>query len=74
MSTVIFSFLLCGCVISSPQKAQYKTEYSHRQDIRQHNVYKFNTKPISASGYEHWMSMVELQPFYHPQWRYGCAL
>jgi len=50
MSTVIFSFLLCGCVISSPQKAQYKTEYSHRQDIRQHNVYKFNTKPISASG------------------------
>ncbi|WP_313109669.1 hypothetical protein [Atlantibacter sp.] len=50
ISTIILSSLLAGCVISSPQKAQYKAEYSHRQDIRQHTVYKFNTKPISPSG------------------------
>ncbi len=47
---LLLSSLLAGCITSSPQKALYKAEYPHRQDIRQHNVYQFKTTPIKASG------------------------
>ena len=47
---LLLSSLLAGCITSSPQKALYKAEYPHRQDIRQQNVYQFKTTPIKASG------------------------
>ncbi len=47
---LLLTSLLAGCITSSPQKALYKAEYPHRQDIRQQNVYQFKTTPIKASG------------------------
>lgn len=47
---LILTSLLAGCVTSSPQSALFKAEYPQRLDIRQHSVYQFKTKPISASG------------------------
>lgn len=51
---LLLSSLLVGCITSSPQKALYKAEYPHRQDIRQKNVYQFKTTPIKASGERYW--------------------
>ena len=51
---LLVTLLLGGCVISSPQRAQYKEEYGNRQDIRTHTVYRFMTKPVRPSGEEYW--------------------
>lgn len=37
--SVLFIVLaLSGCVVHSPQMAQYKAEYSNRQDIHSHSL------------------------------------
>lgn len=51
---LLLTLLLAGCVISSPQKAQYNAEYSNRQDIRTQSVYRFITKPVKPSGENYW--------------------
>jgi hypothetical protein len=48
--TLVLTSLLAGCVVDSPQKAQYNAEYPHRQDIRRQTVYQFMTKPVTKES------------------------
>ncbi len=50
LSVLLCLLLLTGCVVSSPQKAQFNAEYPNRQDIRSHTVYRFMTKPLQPGG------------------------
>lgn len=50
LSVLLCLLLLAGCVVSSPQKAQFNAEYPNRQDIRNHTVYRFMTKPLKPGG------------------------
>lgn len=61
---LLLTLLLTGCVISSPQKALYNAEYPHRQDIRQQNVYRFTTKPVTPGGEKYWGAGDLAQLFY----------
>lgn len=50
LSVLFCLLLLTGCVVSSPQKAQFNAEYPNRQDIRSHTLYRFMTKPLKPGG------------------------
>ncbi|BBJ86232.1 TPA: hypothetical protein ACNV3W_003088 [Raoultella ornithinolytica] len=53
--SVLFIVLaLSGCVVHSPQMAQYKAEYSNRQDIHSHSLYRFMAKPVKSSEEKYW--------------------
>ncbi|QMV51187.1 hypothetical protein [Ewingella americana] len=56
LSALLLVLLLAGCSISAPQNAQYKKEYSARQDIRKQSLYQFMTKPVAAGGGRYWGS------------------
>lgn len=53
--SVLFIVLaLSGCVVHSPQMAQYKAEYSNRQDIHSHSLYRFKAKSVKSSEEKYW--------------------
>ncbi|MCT4707653.1 hypothetical protein MUA03_17370 [Enterobacteriaceae bacterium H16N7] len=54
LSALLMVLSLTGCVISSPQREQYNAEYSSRQDIRTHTLYRFMAKPVKSSGEKYW--------------------
>ena len=60
---LLMTVSLTGC-ISSPQGAQYDTEYAKHQDIRSQSVYRFKAKAIKPSGERYWGSNDLAELFY----------